>query len=75
MSDAVAHTGTRPPVAPPPMYSVTAATLADMRHRCWCQPQLTLLDMLIDALSNEYELINPRFDEERFHYQANYQYR
>lgn len=56
------------------MYTMTAKTLADMRERCWCAPQLQMLDMLIDALAHEYDLLNPRFDSERFHYQSNYQY-
>lgn len=43
----------------------TAAVLADMRAQCWCDPQLQILDQLIDALIDQYS-IEPSFNAEHF---------
>lgn len=56
----------------PPTFTTIARALASVRTRCWTSAQLSILDMLIDALADDLHDINPRFDAERFKTLAHY---
>ena len=56
----------RPQRQQAPTLTLTAQCLAAMRAEAWCEPQLVILDMLIDALEDQYADAMPAFDAERF---------
>jgi hypothetical protein len=61
----------RPPV---PYYTIVARALASARSRVWCQPQLIILDELIDALASDFRDTNPAFDISTFQAVSKYQH-
>jgi hypothetical protein len=58
----------------PPIYTTIAKAFASVRTTCWTTAQLSILDMLIDAVCDDIYDINPRFDAERFRTVAKYRY-
>jgi hypothetical protein len=53
-------------------WTTTMRTFADMRSRAWCEPQLIILDLTLEALADEFEEASSRFDREAFMRGAKY---
>jgi hypothetical protein len=56
----------------PPTYTTVARALASVRTLTWTSAQLSILDLLINALADDLYEINPRFNPEQFKTLAHY---
>lgn len=56
----------------PPTFTRIAQAFASIRTQCWTTAQMSILDMLIDALADDLHDLNPRFNPELFKTVAHY---
>jgi hypothetical protein len=64
-----------PPGTPStPIYTILAACLSSARSEAWCQPQLIMLDRIIDTMADDLAQTYSRFDAYKFKHMARYGY-
>ena len=56
----------------PQTYTTMSRVLLSARQVVWTSAQLSILDMVIDMLADDFVELNPRFDTERFKTAAGY---